>query len=60
MVLSAMSGRQKVHKKENRQEYSPAVFYKFVMFLLDKTLFVNIIYIVNHEALRKCVVQIKS
>lgn len=51
MVLSAMSGRQKMHKKENRQEYSPAVFYKFVIVLLDKRIFVNIIYIKN--AIRK-------
>lgn len=47
MVLSAMSGRQKVYKKENWQEYSPAVFYKFIIVLLDKRKFVNIIYIKN-------------
>ena len=47
MTLSAMSGRQKVHKKENRQEYSPAVFYKFIMFFLDKRIFINTIYIKN-------------
>ena len=56
MTLSAMAGRQKVYKKENQQEQSPAVFYKFIMFLLDKKTFVNIIYIVNYEALRKCAV----